>query len=492
VTAIKINRLVPTLLFIGGLLLCRNGLSAESAKGLILRAIEMSNKNQNKESIKIFTTVLQNYRLDSKIMYEVYVGRGSSYGKCRMNKEALFDLNKAIKLNPEKSKAYNNRGCVYKYLGKKAAALADFAKAIKLDPTDAKPFYNRGLLYHKIKELSKAVHDYTNAIRLKNRNTLYYQERAKVYYLMKKYEEELSDRTMIIKLNPKDAEKYFDRAGTYDRLRDYRNSIKDYNVAIRLKPDSYSYYHMRGQAYRSSAFFEKALLDYNQAKELNPKSVYIYLGLASVKSSLGDYRGALEDIETANGLSSPSQSSFIMNSYFSVLLNMGNLKKALDVITMVKEENYSPYDFHHRGIIKYYLGRHKDATKDFKISSQKNPKALYTMLFLWVMDKHNGDNADNRLNEYSIKHPPVYVVWQVLLNFYLNKIDGDKVIKKIKFKNKGYQDTIRSIACFFIGKKHQMEGQKKKAKIYLKKCIEYNRQSLIFHGMAKQELAHLE
>ncbi|WP_082068316.1 tetratricopeptide repeat protein [Rickettsia endosymbiont of Ixodes pacificus] len=48
---------------------------------------------------------------------------------------ALEACNKAIKLNPGYSKAYNNKGIALYYLGKYNLVLESYNKAIELDPT---------------------------------------------------------------------------------------------------------------------------------------------------------------------------------------------------------------------------------------------------------------------------------------------------------------------------------------------------------------------
>ena len=59
---------------------------------------------------------------------------------------ALADFSKAIKLNPNNAKAYNNRGNVYSNNKKYDLAIADFSKAIELNPNNPQAYYNRGVV----------------------------------------------------------------------------------------------------------------------------------------------------------------------------------------------------------------------------------------------------------------------------------------------------------------------------------------------------------
>ena len=50
---------------------------------------------------------------------------------------AIDDFTRAIELDPNDAKAYNNRGIAYRYLGEYQQAIDDSTKAIELDSNDA-------------------------------------------------------------------------------------------------------------------------------------------------------------------------------------------------------------------------------------------------------------------------------------------------------------------------------------------------------------------
>ena len=53
---------------------------------------------------------------------------------------ALDDYNKAIEINPQYAKAFNNRGIAKHDLGDKQGALEDYNKAIELNPAICRSF----------------------------------------------------------------------------------------------------------------------------------------------------------------------------------------------------------------------------------------------------------------------------------------------------------------------------------------------------------------
>lgn len=60
-------------------------------------------------------------------------------------KEAIFDFNKAIELNPKFVGAYINRGSVKNELHEFREAIQDLNKAIELNHNSTEAFNNRGI-----------------------------------------------------------------------------------------------------------------------------------------------------------------------------------------------------------------------------------------------------------------------------------------------------------------------------------------------------------
>ncbi|WP_048323822.1 tetratricopeptide repeat protein, partial [Crocosphaera watsonii] len=64
-------------------------------------------------------------------------GRGVSYNELGNYNRAIEDLNKAIRLDINFAKAYNNRGFSYDKLGNYKKAIENYKEAIRLDPNYA-------------------------------------------------------------------------------------------------------------------------------------------------------------------------------------------------------------------------------------------------------------------------------------------------------------------------------------------------------------------
>jgi len=70
---------------------------------------------------------------------------GISFGEAGEYEKAIACFDKAIELNPEDAKAYNNRGLAYANLKQYERAIEDYNKAIKLNPDLTMAYVNREL-----------------------------------------------------------------------------------------------------------------------------------------------------------------------------------------------------------------------------------------------------------------------------------------------------------------------------------------------------------
>lgn len=76
----------------------------------------------------------------------------NSYVQLKRYDEALFAVNKAMKLNPDFGGFYATRGIIYDHLGKYDLAIADYERALKLYPEVAEGMHWIDRLLHNIPE----------------------------------------------------------------------------------------------------------------------------------------------------------------------------------------------------------------------------------------------------------------------------------------------------------------------------------------------------
>lgn len=95
----------------------------------------------------------------------------SVYGN---DKNAIRHFDKAIKLEPEKSKAYFHRGVSYGEIGQYDKSLSSINRAIEIDPEKGLFYYGRGRVYLLSGDKEKAIEDFKHAATMGNHDAQNY------------------------------------------------------------------------------------------------------------------------------------------------------------------------------------------------------------------------------------------------------------------------------------------------------------------------------
>jgi tetratricopeptide (TPR) repeat protein len=85
-------------------------------------------------------------------------------------KEALYYVEKAIKLDPDNDAAYDTRGYIKYYLNDEVGSLKDFDVSISMNPNYSVKYYHRGYAKKELGDLKGAIKDWQIAYKLGNKN----------------------------------------------------------------------------------------------------------------------------------------------------------------------------------------------------------------------------------------------------------------------------------------------------------------------------------
>ncbi|HPJ69156.1 MAG TPA: tetratricopeptide repeat protein [Desulfobacteraceae bacterium] len=165
---------------------------------------------------------------------EVLNNRARAYNNINRREEAIADLDKSIKLDPNNSKTYVLRSLVYNDMGKHEKAITESNKAVEINPLSASAFNNRGYAYQRLDIYSQAILDYNRAIKLDATNSLY---RSNLGY-------------------------------TYKAIGNYDEAIKHYNQAINIEPKNFTYTNSLGDIYQLLGDMEKACEEWKKAHDI--------------------------------------------------------------------------------------------------------------------------------------------------------------------------------------------------------------------------------
>lgn len=182
--------------------------------------------------------------------------------------ESISAYDRAVRLNPGYTKAYNNRGVAKTVLGRYDGAIADYDQAISLEPDLAEPYTNRGNAKYELGRYDEAIADHDQAISLEPDYAEAYTNRGSAKAASGRYDEAIADYDEALHLNSDDAKAYYNRGLAKAALERHDEAIADYDQAIRLKPDWADAYTNRGIAKAALDLENEARKDFEIALEL--------------------------------------------------------------------------------------------------------------------------------------------------------------------------------------------------------------------------------
>ena len=199
---------------------------------------------------------------------EFYYNRGNADLRAGNHDSAIEHYNRAIRLNPDYTKAYGNRGIAKRRQGDYDGAIVDYERALALDPT-----------YWRARENKKAAEELRD---------------GRIDFIL-----DSSDVIRHTPLDPKDANVFLERGNVMMEEGNNELAIADYDRAIGLDPDLVDAYIYRGTVKWHLQDYEAAMADYSHAITLDPNRADIWYSRGTAKLANGDFSGAIVDFEQA-------------------------------------------------------------------------------------------------------------------------------------------------------------------------------------------------
>jgi tetratricopeptide (TPR) repeat protein len=148
--------------------------------------------------------------------------------------EALINLNKAIEIDPNYSKAYFVRANIKDAFDDRHGAMKDYNLALEKNPKFADAFFCRGNVKMKLQDYYGAIDDYSAAISLNESYIEAYFNRGKAKQYLLAYEDAINDCSKIIQINPKNFDAYYMRGILRINFGDVKNGCLDLSKAGEL------------------------------------------------------------------------------------------------------------------------------------------------------------------------------------------------------------------------------------------------------------------
>lgn len=369
-------------------------------KLLIERAMTALHAGRNEEALQYWSQAIEIEPTNAR----AYIGRAFTLGALERGDFGLWDLTRALELDPESPKAHFNLGVTYMRLGRIVDAFDAFGDALQYSDDDdsqmkASVYINRAEIYASMGRISDARIEYglattaapdwfqpyyvfatflarhgdaaAAAVELQKSIQLEPRSRAKAHIdpefsgvrSTPEMRAVLGDPSLAVP-KPTTSLDYVCRAQMYEQMGMQKQALHDYNSALRLDPkDGHAWFH-RGNHYMFQQKYSEALSDYNRAAQLDSHNAELFFNRGVAHTEAGNAKGALSDYDRAISLTP---------GYFDAYLN--------------------------RGVLQATLGNHAAALADLSDAVSLRPgdsRAYVRRGFLYILEK----DLDNAFLDY--------------------------------------------------------------------------------------------
>lgn len=338
------------------------------------------------QAIEVLTGMIARSPQDPNLYYL----RSNALHQIKHTTNALADIDRAIELDSQNAKFFNNRGFIRLHAKQFSKAMSDFDRAIELAPRYKHAFNNRGLLHIAQSQYTEAIAEFNKALLIDGRYVDALNNRGFAEFELKQTARALDDFNIAIELNPEYVNAWNNRGLLRARAGDYENAALDFTQAMMIDPLNPKYYEHRQDVYRRLGDFQrvvgdndkiewlieyhqltadiaaaskptmelvrraehyvrvenfdKALDDLNRAITIDPASVDALLSRANVQLQQKAYSDAVTDAQTAVAVTSKVEAYSILGDAFLGLKDydraIENYNRAKRIDTNVAEAYY--------------------------------------------------------------------------------------------------------------------------------------------------------
>jgi tetratricopeptide (TPR) repeat protein len=327
---------------------------------------------------------------------ETYSNRGMARATLGDRWGAIQDFNQALEIDANCAQAYLNRGHARMELEDFAGAIADCNAVLSIHPNrvnnaivtglQALAFLNRGYARMQLEDYPGAIADFNQTVQMNPDLAEAYFNRGLSQALQENYQGAIADFDRSIEMNPNYAQAYLNRGYTRMQMGDNWGSIQDFDRAKQIAPASAQAFFqqithtlnqeeevvedsdrqlikgliVQGNVRYELGDYHSAIEAYTEVLKLDPNNTEAYNRRSTARSAIGDYQGAMEDLEKATNL----------------LLSNEQLLQPMPEATVQK----TAQDYHHDGLNKLQTGDLHGALEDLSqaIELNGNDATAYT------------------------------------------------------------------------------------------------------------------
>ncbi len=153
------------------------------------------------------------------------------------NEKAITLFSRAIELNPNDYRYYNDRGIAYKVSGNLQKALEDYGRALAIKPNYPNTLNNRGLLFVQQGQYDKAIKDFTQALGYGGFEAKIHTNLGMALAGKGDHQAAVKEFQTAMSFRPMDPRSPYFMAQALEKLGDNDRALKMYQVALGVAKD---------------------------------------------------------------------------------------------------------------------------------------------------------------------------------------------------------------------------------------------------------------
>ncbi|MEI8289546.1 MAG: tetratricopeptide repeat protein [Verrucomicrobiota bacterium] len=213
--------------------------------------------------------------------------------------EAIDQLQKAIRLNPNHFEAHNLLGIIYEKSNQDEVAINEFQQALHLNPNLFEAHNGLGVIHDKRGQNEAAINEYQQALQLKPDYAAAHLNLGKLLFKSEQVSQAIGHFQSALRLKPDSAEAHYSLGVALGRNNQSDDAIRQYREAIRLKPNHAEAHYNLGNALFKTAELNEAATQYQETIRLQPQNAEAHNNLGIVRYKQNKTEEAISHFQEA-------------------------------------------------------------------------------------------------------------------------------------------------------------------------------------------------
>ncbi len=318
-------------------------------------------------------SLLNNIEKLEQSNYEVYILKGTAYNILGNVAEAKKHFDIAVALTSEnKSEVLCNIGITFEDRAQFNTAIGYFLESYDINKSNIAILYDLAYCYDKINDYEKSIYYYEKYLDEDPYSDNAWFNLGIVYNSVKEFDKALRAFDFTIAINENYGSAYYNKANILSELERYSEAIQDYMEFLKLEENHVMTHCYIGECYEKLHRYEEALYYFQTALAYDPDCADAWFGTGIVKMHQNLYEESIQNLERALSLNedcteylfalgliymrqndSENSLRFFKQvtdldqtdfdawlNYSEILLNIGNLSEAIEVLQKGLDYNY--------------------------------------------------------------------------------------------------------------------------------------------------------